>query len=182
VRAYDLLTGDVLWECGGLSHNVVASPVSADGIVYVASSYEKRSMFAIRLQGARGDITGTSHVIWQRDRATPYVPSPLLYDNTLYFLRHYQGILTRVRGTTGEELPGPLRLGPIRDVYASPVAADERVYITDLDGTTLVISHGEIPRVLAVNRLDDRFAASAALVGNDFILRGNKALYCLSKE
>jgi outer membrane protein assembly factor BamB len=181
VRAYDLQDGHLIWECGGLSQNVVASPVAANGMVYVASSYETRAMMAIRLAGAQGDITGSNQVVWQRDRATPYVPSPLLYKNTLYFLRHYQGILTRVEATTGEELPGPLRLGPIRDVYASPVAAAGRVYITDLDGHTVVIRHGDIPRLLAVNHLDDRFAASAALVGKEMFLRGHEFLYCLAE-
>ena len=106
VRGYDLADGRVIWECGGLSHNIVASPVSAEGIVYAASSYETRAMLAIRLEGAQGDITGTEQVIWQRDRATPYVPSPLLYEGTLYFLRHYQGILTRVRAVDGRGIAG----------------------------------------------------------------------------
>jgi outer membrane protein assembly factor BamB len=182
VRGYDLENGRVIWECGGLSDNVVASPVAADGLVIAASSYDTRAMLAIRLAGAQGDITDTVQVVWRRDRATPYVPSPLLYDGMLYFLRHYQGILTRVRAATGEELPGPLRLGPIRDVYSSPVAASGRVYVTDLDGNTVVISHEEIPRLLALNHLDDRFAASAALVGKDLVLRGHEFLYCLSAE
>src|SRR6185503_6171868 len=34
IRGYDLATGSLIWECGGLSANVVASPVSADGMVY----------------------------------------------------------------------------------------------------------------------------------------------------
>ena len=58
VRSYDLVTGAVIWECGGLSANIVASPVAADGIVYAGSSYDKRALLAIRLDGARGDITG----------------------------------------------------------------------------------------------------------------------------
>ncbi|MCA9168516.1 MAG: hypothetical protein KDB23_12660, partial [Planctomycetales bacterium] len=113
---------------------------------------------------------------------TPYVPSPLLYDSTIYFLRHYQGVLTRVRVDSGEELPGPLRLGPIGDVYASPVGAAGRVYITDLDGTTVVISHEDVPRLIAVNKLDDSFAASAIPVDNELILRGRRFLYCLSEQ
>ena len=180
VRAYDLKTGEVIWKCGGLSHNIVASPVAANGIVFVGSSYEKRAMLAIRLTGAKGDITDSDQVVWQRNRATPYVPSPLLYQGTLYFLRHYQGILTRVTAETGEELPGPIRLGQIRDVYASPVAADGRIYISDLDGQTLVMSSDPIPRLLAMNRLDDSFSASAAIVGSDLFLRGRRSLYCLA--
>ena len=182
VRSYDLATGRVIWECGGLSRNVVASPVAGDGMVYAASSYDKQAMLAIRLDGAIGDITGTDRVVWTRTRRTPYVPSPLLYGDSLYFLRHYQGILSRVNAKTGEEQYGPFRLNGIRNVYASPVAAADRVYITDRDGTTLVISHGDMPSVLALNQLNDSFSASAAIVGNEFFLRGQKYLYCIAQE
>ncbi len=181
VRGYDLATGEVIWECGGLSQNVVASPVAADGMVYVASSYDTRAMFAIRLAGAKGDITQQDNVVWRRTERTPYVPSPLLYGDSLYFLRHYQGILTRVDARTGAEPTGPFRLGDLRNLYASPVGGDDRVYFTDLDGVTLVLSNGPIPRFLARNELDDSFSASAALVGNELFLRGEKFLYCLAE-
>ena len=52
VRAYDLRSGEVIWQCGGLSSNVVASPVAENGLVVVGSSYDTRAMFAIRLDGA----------------------------------------------------------------------------------------------------------------------------------
>lgn len=182
IRAYDVSDGQVVWECGGLSSNIVASPVSADGYVFLGSSYESRALIAIRLEGAQGDITGTDHVIWSRSRGTPYVPSLLLYQESLYFLTHYQGILTRVHGPTGEDQPGSMRLGPLRDIYASPVAAAERVYVTDLLGTTVVVSHGDIPRILAVNRLDETFCASAAIVSDQLFLRGLQSLYCLQNS
>ena len=121
VRAYDLETGDTIWKCGGLSSNVVASPVAASGLVVVGSSYDTRAMFAIRLNGAGGDITGSKNVLWQKTQRTPYVPSPLLHEGKVYFLRHYQGILSRVDVQTGAEPVGPFRLGVLRDIYASPV-------------------------------------------------------------
>ena len=182
VRGYDLDTGDVIWECGGLSHNVVASPVAGDGMVFVASSYDTRALLAIRLAGAQGDITYSDNVVWRRRERTPYVPSPLLYGDALYFLRHYQGILTRVDAKTGAEPTGPFRLGGLRNLYASPVGAARRVYFTDLDGVTLVMSNSEIPRLLARNELDDSFSASAALVEDELLLRGAKYLYCIANE
>ena len=103
----------------------------------------------------------------------------MLYGDALYFLRHYQGVLTRVDAPTGRDAPGGIRLGPIRNVYASPVGAAGRVYVTDQEGTTLVLSHEAIPRALAVNRLEDRFNASIALAGRDLFLRGEQYLYCL---
>ena len=182
VRGYDLATGDVVWQCGGLSSNIVATPVAAEGMVFVGSSYEKKALLAIRMDGARGDITGTPRVAWSRSRGTPYVPSPLLYGDSLYYLTHYQGIITRVNARTGEDQPGPIRLGGLENIYASPVAGGRRVYISDLDGKTIVLSHEDKPRVLSLNHLDDVFAASAAIVGRELFLRGERHLYCIAED
>ncbi len=179
VRGYDLQTGETIWECGGMSANIVASPVSRNGIVFAGSSYEKRALLAIDIQGARGDLTATKNVLWDRFRGTPYVPSPLLYEDALYFLTHYQGILTRVDANTGRDAPGAFRLGGLGNIYASPVGAAGRVYVTDLRGDTLVISHDANPRVLARNRLGEPVSASAALAGTQLFLRGDKHLFCL---
>ena len=138
-------------------------------------------MLAVRLDGARGDITGTEQVAWARHQSTPYVPSPLLYRGALYFLRHYQSILSRVDSSTGEDRPGAMRLPGIGNVYASPVAAAGRVYVTDQDGTTLVLSDGAALEMLALNRLDDRFSASAAVAGRELFLRGERHLYSLGE-
>lgn len=182
VRAYDLKSGEVIWECSGLSNNIVATPIAYDGMVYVGSSYEIKSMFAIKLDGAKGDITGTKNVVWKRASRTPYVPSPLLYRGGLYFLRHYQNILSIAQADTGEEVLGPFRLPGIRDIYASPVAADGKIYITDRNGVTLVYSEPEMPRLLGANKLDDSFSASMALVDGEIFLRGEKFIYCIAES
>jgi outer membrane protein assembly factor BamB len=182
VRAYDPATGKVIWECGGLSSNIVATPVAGDGMLFAGSSYEKRAFLAIRLDGAKGDITGSDRIAWTRNRGTPYVPSPLLYEDSLYFLTHYQGILSRVEAATGLDKPGAIRLGRMGNIYASPVAGGGRVYVTDLDGKTIVVSHDDRPKVLAVNILDEEFAASAAIVGRELFLRGKTHLYCIADD
>ena len=182
VRAYDLKTGAVIWEAGGLPGNVVASPVAGGGMVFAAGSYEKQTLLAIRLDGAKGDLTDGKQIAWRKNRKTPYVPSPLLYDGWLYYLRHYQGVLSRVNASTGDEPDGPFRLGPIFNVYSSPVAAANRIYVTDRNGKTLVISSDAKPNALALNELDDRFSASAALSGDAMFLKGENYLYCISEK
>ena len=182
IRSYDLENGNVIWQCGGMSHNIVATPVHENGMVFFGSSYESRQMIGIRLAGAKGDITTSENVVWSRTSRTPYVPSPLLVNGHLYFLRHYQGILTRLVATTGEEPSGPFRLGRMNEIYASPVAANDRIYITDRSGTTVVISTDDQPATIAVNRLNDRFSASAAIAGNELYLRGEKFLYRISRK
>jgi outer membrane protein assembly factor BamB len=176
VRGYDLDNGQVIWECGGLSSNIVASPVSGDGMVFAGSSYDKRALLAIRLDGAAGDITGTDRIAWNRFRVTPYVPSPLLYDGGFYFLTHYQGTLSRVDARTGEERSGAFRLKGISDVYASPVAAAGRIYVTDRDGTTVIVSSGDVPRLLALNHRSEPISASAAIAGGQLFLRRKTSL------
>lgn len=182
VRGYDLKTGAVIWEAGGLPGNIVASPVGADGMVFAAGSYEKQTLLAIRLAGAKGELTGTQQIAWQKNRSTPYVPSPLLYDGWLYYLRHYQGVLSRVNAKTGDEPSGPFRLGSVFNIYSSPVAAAGRIYVTDRNGKTLVMSNDAEPKALTLNKLDDRFSASAALVGDAIFLRGEKFLYCIGEK
>ena len=183
VRSYDLKTGTLLWECAGLSRNVVSSPVAGHGMVFAGNSYDWQAMLAIRLAGAKGDITDTAQVAWKLNRLTPYVSSPLLYDDTLYFLRHNQNILSRLEPMTGKPRGEPLRLEGIRDfIFASPVGAAGRIYVTSRDGLTVVLRHNRDNAPLALNRLDDVFSASPALADKELYLRGERFLYCIAQE
>ena len=181
-RGYDLASGAELWSCEGLSHNVVASPVAEGTRVFLGSSYEKQSLLALELAGARGDLTRSKeHLLWLRRRSTPYVPSPLVVEGSLYFLHHYQATLSRVSTADGRETLRGMRLD-LGDVYSSPIAAGGRIYVTDREGRTVVLSVADEPQVLARNRLDDSFSASAVAVGRKLVLRGETFLYCLEQE
>ena len=182
VRSYDLATGELIWETSGMTFNTIPSPVHRDGVVYLMSGFRGNSLMAIRLVGARGDIEGSEHVVWTLDRDTPYVPSPLLYDDTLYFLKSNSGVLSAVDASSGEAHYGPTRLGSVRNVYASPVGAAGRVYLVGRDGQAIVIRHGAEFDVLAENSLDDAFDASPAIVGDEMFLRGRRSLYCLAAD
>jgi hypothetical protein len=84
---------------------------------------------------------------------------------------------------TGEPVLGPVRLGSVADVYASPVAAAGRVYVVGRDGATEVLSHGSKYEVLAVNELTDTpFDATPALVDRELFLRGATHLYCIVED
>jgi outer membrane protein assembly factor BamB len=182
IRGYDLATGWVMWECRGMSRNVIASPVAADGIVCCGCSYDLKAMLAIKLEGAEGDITAKPNVLWSTNQRTPYVPSPLLYNGKVFFLGHYQGLFSARIAATGEPFAGPVRLEGINDVFASPVGAAGRIYITDRTGDTLVITNDAATRTLASNKLDDSFSASIALAGKSLILRGEKSVYCVREQ
>lgn len=169
LRAYDLATGAVLWEVAGLSHNIVASPVVGDGMVFAGSSYEHQALLAVKLDGT---------LVWSRSKDTPYVPSPLLHDGTLYYLAHYQRKLTAVDAATGRDRRPPMALPAVRSLYASPVAADGRLYLTDLEGVTVVLD-AATGEVLATNTLGESVSASAVPLGRRLYLRGDRHLFAL---
>lgn len=177
---YDLATGKLEWRCAGLTSNVISSPVCGFGMVFVMSGHRGFSLQAIRFGGATGDISGTDAVVWSYDRDTPYVPSPLLYDDTLYFLKRNDAILSCFNAKTGTAHYTRERLEGIEGVFASPVGARDRVFIVGRNGTTKVIARGPELKVLATNTLADAFVASPAIAGKELYLRGQKHLYCIA--
>jgi outer membrane protein assembly factor BamB len=184
IRSYDLADGQVLWEGPGLpSTSCVASPVHSNGVVYAMSGYGDSALYAIQLAAAKGDITAAPQaIVWKYDRDTPWVPSPLLYGDELYFLKSNTGILSVFNAKTGEKLYGPQRLEGVPNVYASPVGAAGRIYIAGREGGVAVIARGPEFKLLALNQLDDGFDASPVVVGNELYLRGRKNLYRISKD
>jgi outer membrane protein assembly factor BamB len=181
VRGYELSTGKPLWEAGGMTTNVIPSPVSADGVVYLTSGFRGNALMAVRLDQAQGDITGKPAIAWSYDRDTPYVPSPLLYRGGLYFLKLNSAVLTRMDVTTGKP-SYTQRLEGLSNVYASPVAVNGRVYILSREGVMMVLEAGPELKVLARNTLSDGFDASPAIVEDELYLRGQKYLYRISKN
>jgi len=133
----------------------------------------------VRLDDAKGDITGKPAIVWSYDKDTPYVPSPLLYQDALYFLKSNSGVLTRFDVKTGKPSYTE-RLEMVSNVYASPVAAAGRVYVTSREGVTAVLDSGPGLKVLANNTLADPMDASPAIVDNEIYLRGTKYLYRIS--
>lgn len=178
---YDFDTGKVLWQCGGQSLNVIPSPVRIDDMVIAMSGFGSTAAYAIPL-GSTGDITGTERIAWHHKTATPYVPSPLLVGDRLYFTKWFSPILTCLDARTGKVLMEAQRLPGLKNLYASPVAASGRIYFVSREGAGLVIKEQPKLEVLGTGQLDEGFDASPAVVGRQMFLRGKKHLYCIAEE
>lgn len=178
VRSYDLATGNILWECGGQVSNVTPSPIRFEDRVICMSGYKGSSALAMPLT-AQGDITDGDQVAWRYERDTPYVPSPLLYGDLLFFNKSNSAVLTCLDAKTGKPLLEAVRLPGLNNIYASPVGAADRVYFCGRDGSTLVLKRAATLEVLATNKLDDPLDASPAISGKQLFLRGRRNLYCL---
>jgi outer membrane protein assembly factor BamB len=180
-RAYDLATGEVIWECGGQATNPIASPIVMDGIAYCTTGHRGYATIAIPLSAA-GDITDSQKVVWSRDDAGSYVASPTLYDGWLYFTKSRDAILLAVDAKTGETVIDESRLSGLSTLYASLVAADGRIYVVDRNGTAVVLRHAPQLEILATNQLDEGIDASPAIVGDQMFLRGEHHLYCIEDD
>ncbi len=181
VRAYDLDTGQVLWQCGGQSLNVVPSPVRFEDLVIAMSGYKGTAAYAMPLNST-GDITDTERIAWRHKVNTPYIPSPLLVGDRLYFTKWFSPILTCLDARTGEVRMEAQRLPDLKNLYASPVAAAGRIYFVSREGVVLVLKEQPKIEVLGTSRLDDGFDASPAIVGRQMFLRGKRHVYCIAPQ
>ena len=181
-RGYDLASGKELWSLGGMTVNTIPSPVHLDGVVYLASGYGGTMLQAVDLGQAKGDVEGSKALLWDHDRHTPYVPSVLLFEDHLYFLKHFKNILTSLDARSGEIFYTEVRLDGISNVWASPVGAAGKIYVVGRAGNTAVIEYGPRFNQIATNELDDHFDATPALVDNEMYLRGLEYLYKIVED
>ncbi len=181
IRSYDVGTGDLIWECGGQTQNVIPSPIVSGGLVFCTSGFRGSELQAIEL-GHTGDLTGTRAVRWQVNKATPYVPSPILYGDNLYVCSMNRAAVSCYHAETGKLNFVEESLDAVKDIYASPVGAAGRVYFVGRKGTTQVIRNAKKLEILATNVLDDAFDASPAIAGNDLFLKGKRHLYCIREH
>ena len=120
--------------------------------------------------GGHGDISD-SRVAWKYKKGLPYVPSPLLYDGRLYLLRD-GGLFSSLDPKTGEPHYAQERLGAAGSYYASPVAADGRIYVASLQGKVSVLKAGGAkPEILHQVDFGTRILATPAIVGDTLYLR-----------
>jgi outer membrane protein assembly factor BamB len=179
--AYNLENGDIIWEISGMTDNVIPSPVTDGKLIHLISGFRGAALQTIKLEEAKGDLKDSSSVVWTYDKNTPYVPSPLLYNNKLYYLRGNDERLSCVDAKTGKIFYEAEKLDGMKGVYASPVGVNGYVYVMGRNGMCYVLQDGEELKVVSLNQLDDHFDASPAVIGNDLYLRGLKSLYCIAE-
>jgi outer membrane protein assembly factor BamB len=172
LRAYDPDTGKQLWQVGGMTGWVTPSPVFGHGLVFACSGKDGPTI-AVR-PGGNGDVTG-SHVFWKDAQGAPYVCSPVLYGEYLYVLNE-TGIVRCYQATTGK-LEYQQRVEG--KYFASPVAGDGKVFVTNDGGTTFVLRAGPHFELLSRNSLDDFCLASPALSDGEILIRTERYLYCI---
>jgi outer membrane protein assembly factor BamB len=184
IRSHDLETGEVIWQCGGMTVNPIPSPVRSGNSVIIVSGYRGSGGVSVPLDST-GDLGTAGKVDWRHSSQAPWMPyvaSPLLLGDRVYFTQSVDAILTVLDAKTGKPVIDKERLPQARSFYASPVAAAGRVYLVDRSGIAVVLKAGDALEVLAVNKLDEPIDASPVAVGKQLFLRGHKNLYCIEEK
>ncbi|WP_246539305.1 PQQ-binding-like beta-propeller repeat protein [Telmatocola sphagniphila] len=180
IRSHDLKTGKVLWSCGGMTINPIPSALRFKDMAVIMSGYRGSMAVAVPLS-AQGE-QDPSKLSWKYGKGTPYVPSPVLVKDRIYFTETNTGLLTALDAQTGKPVFEKFRLPSITSMYASPIYAGGRLYFCDRAGTTVIVKPGDEVEVLAVNKLGETIDSSPVAVGKSLYLRGDKNLFCIETK
>lgn len=118
--------------------------------------------------GGKGDVT-ESHVQWRETKGVPEMPSPVVWNGRAYFIRS-GGVLVCREVATGR-LVFEDRVGAPGGYYASPIAADGRIYLVSDRGQITVVKAGDGLEVLGRHELGEAVLASPALDADTFFVR-----------
>jgi outer membrane protein assembly factor BamB len=188
VRSYDL-DGRPLWELSGMTGNVVPTPFSKHGLLYLSSGYpgaQVRPAYAVR-PGASGDIslkegeTSNQYVAWFQPQLGTYQTSALVYGDYYYTLLD-RGFLLCHDAKTGKQQYGRQRIAPEAGAFtASPWAYNGKVFVLSEDGDTFVIQAGPEFKLVGKNSLNEMALATPAVARGSLFLRTQSWLYRISK-
>lgn len=184
--AYDLSSGEKAWWYRGRGDVPVPRPIFAHGLIYMTAAHGGRNLLAIR-PDATGDVTPTvdnpnpGGAAWVNGRQGSYIPTPIVVGDILH-LPNERGVMAAFEARTGRLLYEQ-RLVPGRGgaYYASPVAADGRLYITQNNGDVHVIKTNRGFEKLATNSMGERTMATPAISEGRLFIRTRSRLYCLGR-
>ncbi|MBY0586553.1 PQQ-like beta-propeller repeat protein [bacterium] len=183
VYAYNPADGSIYWEMGGIVGGFAATPVANKDYLFLGNNgpLSPAPLLAVKA-GANGDITPpkgvktTDQIPWSRLKSGPGLSSPVVLGEELYTSN--DSFLNCYDIKTGERIYRE-RLPEARNIVASPLVWDGKLYILDEEGRTFIVRGGRSFDLVGTNKLEDTFWASPAIAGDRLLLRGVEKLYCV---
>ncbi|MCH2183413.1 MAG: PQQ-binding-like beta-propeller repeat protein [Mariniblastus sp.] len=129
--------------------------------------------------GGQGDITET-HTLWETKRMLPYVASPLIVDDRLYYAKK-GGIFSCLDLATGKPIY-QARLKVPGEYYACPIQIGEHIFLGAERGTLLVLKTGDTFEIVARNEFPEGIYATPALSEDRLFVRTKTGLYCIGDQ
>jgi outer membrane protein assembly factor BamB len=150
--------------------------------LFLTSMYDGKSRVFCLAPGGTGDIAG-SHLLWQKTRGLPNISTAIVYRGQVVMVKS-GGLVSAYDADTGREVYIQERVAAPGSYFASPVAANGRIYLVSLqDGAVTVLKAGTArPERLARNpKLGERVAATPALADNALYIRTASKLYAFAE-
>ena len=135
---------------------------------------------AIRPAGASGKLDSGA-VVWRFKKNLPYIPAPLVYRDVFYMVKT-GGIITTLDVASGRSLKEGRSPDAPGEYYASPVAADGKVFLANVDGKVTVVKAAGEWEILGVNDLGEEIHATPALGAGRIYVRTRGAVYCFGTK
>ncbi len=178
VGAYDPADGKLVWKVTyGEGYSVVPRPVVANGMIYVATGFDRPHLLAIDPKGAKGDVT-KSHVVWDEEKYVGKTPCFLAVHGNLYTLNDTGTVCCR-EGKSGKLLWKEKLTG---NFSSSPVIVGHTMYCCTEDGVAYVLEvSGKGGKVLAEIDMEERIFASPAVVDGAVFIRAEEHLWKIAQ-
>jgi outer membrane protein assembly factor BamB len=186
IRGYDPMTGKELWRLGRSSNITAPTPIFEKDLIVVMSGRRPNAPIFVLRPGAQGDITlpegaaSGGPVVWTRERAGSYMPTPLIYDGLLYVLKN-DGIFICYDLRTGEKKYEE-RVPHLGSGFSgSPVAADGKIYLPSEDGDIFIVKAGPNYEVIGKNSMGESLMSTPALSDGLMLVRTEHTLFAIGR-
>ena len=155
--------------------------VTAEDLESMKANMAKGENVLIALKPGGKGVLNESQVAWKQTRGLPYVPSALYYNGRVYLVRD-GGMVSSFDAKTGRPYYQQERIEALGSYYASPVAANGRIYLASLDGrVTVLLAGGEKPTIMHQASFGERISATPAPVGKALYIRTASTLYAFGQ-
>jgi outer membrane protein assembly factor BamB len=189
VTSHNPESGDELWRSGSLNSRkipvwrTIASPVAGPEGVFACVPRANGPTLAI---AGKAGGPAKAAVTWRSTAASSDVPSPLYYQGKLFVLDGNRQRLTRVDPKTGTTLWNCFFEAD--EVFsASPTGADGKVYCIGEQGTVLVASAGDTPKIISKFSMAEEagpggpILSTIAVANRHLFVRTARSLYCVGQ-
>ena len=169
VSAYDPVSGKELWSLPGVSGDVAPSLAVNSKMVFAAQDYYSIVALKPGKTGAK---------VWSDNTFTPDASSPVANDKFL-FIATGSGDVACYDTEKGDTLWSHYFEEPF---YASPIIADDRVYLLDRAGVMHVVKASGGFQLIAESPVGERTDCTPAFSEKSIYIRTKSNLYCISNN
>jgi outer membrane protein assembly factor BamB len=169
VSAFDPVSGKELWSLPGVSGDVAPSLAVNSKMVFAAQDYYN----VVALKPGKAGAT-----VWQDNTFTPDASSPVANDKFL-FIATGSGDVACYDSEKGDTLWSHYFEEPF---YASPIIADDHVYLLDRAGVMHVVKAAGEFQLVAESPIGERTDCTPAFSEKTIYIRTKENLYCISNN